>query len=110
MDRRVLQQVGKLKVPESWREKTEYRQMKKEIYSFKLQEDCLLKHLKAIRNEVTTIINKLQRIVGFPELKYADISLETLKHLKAECFSEKVTTVTDLNHSLEAMGIRLQQL
>lgn len=49
-------------------------------------------------------------MVGLPPLDYFQISVDTLKKLKSQCFSEKVGLISESDQSLEAMEIRLSDL
>jgi hypothetical protein len=80
------------------------------MYSLKRRDDGLLRGIKAKRSEVSTTINELNNLAGLPEVKYDQITIDKLKELKNQGFSHKVAKIQDLDHCLEAMAMRLQQL
>lgn len=56
----------------------------------------LLRDLKQAKNEVAKFVNGLSSLVGLSPFKYQQVSVDSLKRLKGEGFSDKAAQVNDL--------------
>ena len=80
------------------------------MFFLKSKENSIFQSIKALHSKVTGIVNALSSIAGLPSLKYSQISVDSLKFLKLEGFSEKVSRISDYDQALEAMKVRLHEL
>jgi hypothetical protein len=105
-DRKLLQQVGELKLPEPWLEKEEYRNKKEEMFEIKTEEHQLSNAFRRQKEDFCSTINFLQKLSGVTPQTYDEINLDSLKLLKQEGFIEKAAEIKELENILAKLDLR----